>query len=242
MVEDNSCLSYVRITAIRTVFVRESYFVEHYELPVAIELERELVMRAAIAYRKHMREKLMMEGSAVSRPDRYALTIRIRVKEGKAWRVRKDAGATGGDESDAATEMDTIVTTRRHKRILADSSPDVTPHASTLLFDNGEDSYRVESSRDDSDTAPPPKRQALTLPARIANLLGEEGTRAYKWARERHDDHIVQTPFGNVKLFLDGRIDTLRHLSDSDMMRRIEFYSLARQQYMSSSYDRQGVR
>ena len=77
----------------------------------------------------------------------------------------------------------------------------------------------------------------MTLPSRIASLLGQEGVRAYRWARERHDDHVVQTPFGNVKLFLEGKVNTLRHLSDSDLRSRIEFYSLARQQY-TRSFDR----
>ena len=91
----------------------------------------------------------------------------------------------------------------------------------------------------------PPKRKASSSPAgekkpraptlndRVKTLKGEDGFKALKWAKDRSSDHIVHTAQGNVKLFDTFPLSSLPKLSDEKLIEAIDFFTLARNQYLA---------
>ena len=78
------------------------------------------------------------------------------------------------------------------------------------------------------------KKSAVpNLNARIKKLKGSDGLSALKWAKDRADDHVVHTSMGNVTLFEKFGLRSLSKLSDDDLIEAIDFYTLARNQYLA---------
>lgn len=83
------------------------------------------------------------------------------------------------------------------------------------------------------DPSAPKKPRAPTLPQRVKDLKGSDGVSALKWAKDRAPDHVVHTDLGNVKLFERFPIANLAKASDQELIAAIEFFTLARDQYLA---------
>jgi hypothetical protein len=78
-----------------------------------------------------------------------------------------------------------------------------------------------------------PMVRAPTLQQRIKKLKGPDGLAAYKWARKLCSDHEVHIDTGNVKLFELHPMTKLKVLGDKDLISAIDYYTMARSQYMA---------
>jgi hypothetical protein len=90
---------------------------------------------------------------------------------------------------------------------------------------------RKDPSAAPSQSAKQPR--APTVNSRVKELKGSDGVNALKWAKDRASDHVVHTDMGNVRLFEKYPINNLSKLSDGELIDAVEFYTLARDQYLA---------
>ena len=82
------------------------------------------------------------------------------------------------------------------------------------------------------------KKRVLTLQQRVAKLKGEDGAAALKWAKARVDQNTtVHTPTTSANLFDTFPLQCLDKLADAELIQAIDFFTLARNQYLHGMSD-----